>query len=66
MGPVADCLMGGDGVLGLTTDWLLDLTPYALGEPTALTHPRRSYKVLACRHLGTRGESWLVKDKAVL
>lgn len=66
MGPVADCLMGGDGVLGLATDWLLDLTPCALGELTALTHPRRSCKVLVCRRLGTRGESWLVKDKAVL
>lgn len=23
MGPLADCLMGSDGVLGLATDWLL-------------------------------------------
>lgn len=65
MAPVSDCLMGGDGVLGLGTDWLLDRSPCAVGEVTALVCPRRSRKVLVCRHLGSLGESWSVKDKAV-
>jgi len=66
MDPVADCLVGGGRVLGLATDWLLDLLPCALGEATALMYLRRSCKVLAWRCLGTLGESWPVKDKAVL